>query len=197
LGVLIVDAASGVTGGGREPVRAFHFPECSDAAAPYKVGAHRHIPEISRNMAAMAAGRAVPPLIFTPHLAPMNRGILSTIYIPLLPSWQAPAPGGAPRPPSREIEARTDEILRLYEDFYRDEPFVRVLPRGVFAATNRVRQSNFCDISVHMDQGGRMLIVISAIDNMVKGAAGQAIQNMNILLGFDETAGLSSIPALF
>jgi N-acetyl-gamma-glutamyl-phosphate reductase len=194
---LIVDAASGVTGGGREPVRAFHFPECSDSMAPYKVGAHRHTPEISRNMAAMAAGRAVPRLIFTPHLAPMNRGILSTIYIPLVPSWQAPADGGAPRPPSKEIEAKTCEILSLYEDFYKDEPFVRVLPKVVFAATNRVRNSNFCDISVHMDHGGRTLIVISAIDNMVKGAAGQAVQNMNILLGFDETAGLAAVPALF
>jgi N-acetyl-gamma-glutamyl-phosphate reductase len=196
---VIVDSASGVTGGGREPVRAFHFPECSDAAAPYKVGAHRHTPEISRNMAAMAAlaDTAAPQLIFTPHLAPMNRGILSTIYIPLVPSWQSPAAPGAPRPPSKEIEARTDGIRKLYEDFYRDEPFVRVLPKGVFAATNRVRQSNFCDISVHMDQGGRTLIVISAIDNMVKGAAGQAVQNMNILLGFDETAGLAAVPALF
>ena len=195
--VLIVDAASGVTGGGREPVRAFHFPECSDAMAPYKVGAHRHTPEISRNMAAMAEGRAVPRLIFTPHLAPMNRGILSTIYIPLVPSWQAPASGGAPRPPSKEIEAKTGEILSLYEDFYKDEPFVRLLPKGVFAATNRVRNSNFCDISVHMDHGGSTLIVISAIDNMVKGAAGQAVQNMNILLGLDETAGLAAVPALF
>jgi N-acetyl-gamma-glutamyl-phosphate reductase len=194
---LIVDAASGVTGGGREPARAYHFPECSDAVAPYKVGAHRHTPEISRNMTAMAGGLAVPRLIFTPHLAPMNRGILSTIYIPLVPSWQAPAAGGAPRPPSKEIEAKTGEILRLYEDFYKDEPFVRLLPKGVFAATNRVRQSNFCDISVHMDQGGRTLIVISAIDNMVKGAAGQAVQNMNILLGFDEAAGLGAVPALF
>jgi N-acetyl-gamma-glutamyl-phosphate reductase len=197
--LLIVDAASGVTGGGREPVRAFHFPECADAMAPYKVGAHRHTPEISRNMAAMAAlaDKAAPRLIFTPHLAPMNRGILSTIYIPLAPSWQAPAAPGTPRPPSKEIEARTGAIRAVYEDFYRDEPFVRVLPQGVFAATNRVRQSNFCDISVHIDQGGSVLIVISAIDNMVKGAAGQAVQNMNILLGFDETAGLTAVPALF
>jgi N-acetyl-gamma-glutamyl-phosphate reductase len=206
-GTIIVDAASGVTGGGREPSRSFHFPECSDAMAPYKVGAHRHTPEISRNLAAMANSPAPgaglgPAVIFTPHLAPMNRGILSSIYIPLVPAWQAPAAPtklrfDAPRPPSKEIEAKTAEIRGLYEDFYQDEPFVRVLPAGVFAATNRVRQSNFCDISIHMDQGGTTLIVISAIDNMVKGAAGQAVQNMNILMDFDETAGLQAIPALF
>jgi N-acetyl-gamma-glutamyl-phosphate reductase len=93
--------------------------------------------------------------------------------------------------------AKAAEIRELYAEFYRNEPFVRVLREGVFAATNRVRQSNFCDISVHIDQGGTTLIIISAIDNMVKGAAGQAIQNMNILMGFDEDAGLKAIPALF
>jgi N-acetyl-gamma-glutamyl-phosphate reductase len=200
-GTIIVDSASGVTGGGREPSRSFHFPECSDAMAPYKVGAHRHTPEISRNLAAMAAtanaNNPGPRVIFTPHLAPMNRGILSSIYSPLVSAWQAPAIPGAPRPPSKEIEAKTAEIRKVYEEFYKDEPFVRVLPAGVFAATNRVRQSNFCDISIHMDQGGTTLIVISAIDNMVKGAAGQAIQNMNILMDFDETAGLGAVPALF
>jgi N-acetyl-gamma-glutamyl-phosphate reductase len=201
---IIVDSASGVTGGGREPQKSFHFPECADAVAPYKVGAHRHTPEISRNLAAMAArssgGQPAPGLIFTPHLAPMNRGILSTIYIPLAPSWQVSANVGAcsaPRPPSKEIVAKAAEIRELYAAFYRNEPFVRVLGEEVFAATNRVRQSNFCDISVHIDQAGTTLIIISAIDNMVKGAAGQAIQNMNILMGFEEDAGLKAIPALF
>jgi N-acetyl-gamma-glutamyl-phosphate reductase len=165
------------------------------------VGAHRHTPEISRNLAFMAArnGKTGPVnLIFTPHLVPMNRGILSTIYIPLAESWR---PGGisagAPRPPSKEIVAKTDDIRTIYADFYQDEPFVRVLPAGVFAATNRVRQSNYCDISVHLDQSGGTLIIVSAIDNMVKGAAGQAVQNMNIIFGFDEKYGLEAIPALF
>jgi N-acetyl-gamma-glutamyl-phosphate reductase len=207
---IIVDAASGVTGGGREPQKAFHFPECADAVAPYKVGAHRHTPEISRNLAVMATRVAdtsgkpalavAPGLIFTPHLAPMNRGILSTIYIPLSTTWCVAANAGAssaPRPPSKEILAKAAEIRELYAEFYRNEPFVRVLGEGVFAATNRVRQSNFCDISVHIDQAGTTLIIISAIDNMVKGAAGQAIQNMNILMGFEEDAGLKAIPALF
>jgi N-acetyl-gamma-glutamyl-phosphate reductase len=213
-GTVIVDAASGVTGGGREPSRSFHYPECADAVAPYKVGNHRHTPEISRNMQAMAATASMdatapsglsagasdpgtPSLIFTPHLAPMNRGILSTIYIPLAGPRPPAPPGTAPRPPSKEAEERIREIRELYADFYREEPFVRVLPAGTVAATNRVRQSNFCDISVHGEPSGTTLIVVSAIDNMVKGAAGQAVQNMNILFGLDETAGLSAIPALF
>ncbi|GHV81082.1 N-acetyl-gamma-glutamyl-phosphate reductase [Spirochaetia bacterium] len=195
-GTIIVDSASGITGGGRELSRAFHYPECADSIAPYKVGAHRHTPEIARNFAAMAA-RPV-PVIFTPHLAPMNRGILSTIYIPLAASWRPKtASVGAPRPPTKEIEEKAAEIRRVYEDFYKDEPFVRVLPEGIIAASGRVRQSNFCDISIHLDQAGTTLVVVSAIDNMVKGAAGQAVQNMNIIFGFDETAGLKAIPALF
>jgi len=201
-GTIIVDSASGITGGGREPQRSFHFPECSDSISPYKVGAHRHIPEITRNMHKMSAifGGPMPKLIFTPHLAPMNRGILSTIYIPLAKEWQAQAqfdPASSPRPPSKEIEDKTDEVRELYEEYYKDEPFVRILPKGVMASTGHVRQSNFCDISVNMDQGGATLIVITAIDNMVKGAAGQAVQNMNIVMGFDETEGLETIPALF
>jgi N-acetyl-gamma-glutamyl-phosphate reductase len=198
-GTIIVDSASGVTGGGREPQKSFHFPECSDSLSPYKVGAHRHTPEICRNLKEMASrnGLFAPSLIFTPHLAPMNRGILSTIYIPLKPEWQAVPSGSAIRPPSKEIEVKVREILELYTDFYKDEPFVRLLPEGAFAATNRVRQSNFCDISIHIDHCGTTLIVASAIDNMVKGAAGQAIQNMNIIMNFDATAGLEAIPALF
>jgi N-acetyl-gamma-glutamyl-phosphate reductase len=196
-GTVIVDAASGVTGAGREPARAYHYPECADSAAPYKVGAHRHSPEISRNLQAMA-GRPV-PLIFTPHLVPMNRGILSTIYVPLA---EGRRPAGLPvagpiRPPGEGITRRVREIRELYADFYRDEPFVRVLPAGSTAASGRVRQSNFCDISIHLDPAGSTLIIITAIDNMVKGTAGQAIQNMNIILGFDEQAGLNFIPASF
>ena len=198
-GMIIVDSASGVTGGGREPQRSFHFPECHDSVSPYKVGAHRHTPEISRNMHQMCGrfGGKAPGLIFTPHLAPMNRGILSTIYIPLKAEWQAAAEQSAPRPPSKKIEAKIAEIMELYAAFYMDEPFVRVLPKGVMPSTGRVRQSNFCDISVNMDQAGTTLIVITAIDNMVKGAAGQAVQNMNIIMGFDEKEGLETTPALF
>ena len=198
-GTIIVDSASGVTGGGREPSRAFHYPEAADTLAPYKVGSHRHTPEIARNFGFMAArgGLPAPAVIFTPHLAPMNRGILSAIYIPLAEPLNAATASSAPRPPSREIEEKAGEIHRVYRDFYRDEPFIRVLPLGTVAASGRVRQSNFCDITVHLDQSGSTLIVVTAIDNMVKGAAGQAVQNMNIIFGFDETAGLNALPALF
>ena len=180
-GTIIVNSVTGITGGGREPQRAFHFPECSDSVSPYKVGAHRHSPEISRNLNEIAtrSGLSFPGLIFTPHLAPMNRGILSTIYIPL---------GG---------EKKIGDIQELYTEFYKDEHFVRVLPQGMFASTGRVRHSNFCDISVHLDQKGETLIVASAIDNMVKGASGQAVQNMNIICGFDEKEGLTMTPSLF
>jgi N-acetyl-gamma-glutamyl-phosphate reductase len=197
-GPVIIDAASGVSGGGREPSRSFHYPECADSVAPYRVASHRHTPEIARNLAAMAklAKKTAPQVIFTPHLAPMNRGILSTIYIPLSAKWRA-VPSNNLMPPKAKNEAKTAKIQTLYTDFYKDEPFVRVLPYGLTAATNRVRQSNFCDISVHLDINGSTLIVITAIDNMVKGAAGQAVQNMNILFGFDEKSGLEAIPALF
>jgi N-acetyl-gamma-glutamyl-phosphate reductase len=165
------------------------------------VGGHRHTPEIARNFTAMAAkgGAAAPALVFTPHLAPMNRGILSTIYIPLALAWRtdADAAGQPPKPPSPALTAKAGEIRDLYAAFYRDEPVVRVLPEGMIAATNRVRQSNYCDISVHLDHSGSMLIIASAIDNMVKGAAGQAIQNMNVIFGIDEKTGLEAIPALF
>ena len=186
---IIVNSASGTSGGGREPARSFHYSECADSTAPYKIASHRHSPEIARYMAAMTpAGVKAPKVIFTPHLVPMNRGILSTIYIPLSEKW---------RVTPKEIKEKTLEIRQLYADFYKDEPFVRVLPDGVTAATNRVRQSNYCDISVHIDINGSTLIVATAIDNMVKGAAGQAVQNMNILFGFDETDGLKAIPMIF
>jgi N-acetyl-gamma-glutamyl-phosphate reductase len=197
-GTIIVDAASGITGGGREPSRAFHYPECADSMTSYKVGSHRHTPEISRNFGAMSGTGTAPSLIFTPHLAPMNRGILSTIYVPLAEPWRSKGSSlGAPRPPTQEVTEKTKEIRALYETFYQDEPFVRILPPGTIAATNRVRQSNFCDISVHLDQTGTTLILVTAIDNMVKGAAGQAVQNMNIIFGLEETAGLTAIPASF
>ena len=195
---IIINSVSGASGGGREPSRSFHYSECADSVASYKVASHRHSPEITRNIAAMAAatGETVPQVIFTPHLAPMNRGIASTIYIPLASQWRITSEPWGP-PPSEENAAKTGEIREIYKDFYKNEPFVRVLPAGLTAATNRVRQSNYCDISVHVDINGSTLIVTTAIDNMVKGAAGQAIQNMNILFGFDEKSGLEAVPMLF
>jgi len=195
---VIIDSVSGVTGGGREPSRSFHYAECADSVSAYKVSSHRHSPEIERNLAAMAAAgnNPAPKIIFTPRLAPVNRGILSIIYIPLSEQWCVKA-GKAYMPPSNEVELKTAEIRDIYTDFYKYEPFIRILPTGLTAATNRVRMSNYCDISVHVDINGSMLIITAAIDNMVKGAAGQAVQNMNILFSFDEKAGLDAIPSIF
>ena len=190
-GQIIADAISGVTGTGREPARNNHFSECSDSVSAYKVGAHRHTPEITMAVSKMA-GHPV-PLVFTPHLGPFNRGILATVYIPLSEA----AGTTSAWPQTKEIAEKEAAIRNAYALFYKDEPFVRILPENVYGSTNRVRQSNYCDISVHLDQTGSVLIAMSAIDNMVKGAAGQAVQNMNIISGFEETEGLSSVPALF
>jgi len=200
-GTIIVDAISGVTGAGRDPGRVYHFPECSDSVSSYKVGSHRHTPEISRTIAKMA-GHSI-PVVFTPHLGPLNRGILATVYFPLetapkisTPESNAPDATGCPAR-TKDVSDKEAGFREQYALFYRDEPFVRILPEGLTAATNRVRQSNYCDISVHLDHSGSVLIVESAIDNMVKGAAGQAVQNMNIICGFNETTGLAALPALF
>jgi N-acetyl-gamma-glutamyl-phosphate reductase len=171
---IIIDAKSGVTGAGKEPTKNTHYPECADSIAPYKIGEHRHGPEIDAVLSAMAGSPV--SAVFTPHLAPMSRGIVATIYF-------------------RPARAMGVEALRdAYASFYAKERFVRVLPPG-FAATNRnVRLSNYCDVSVHLSRDGKTAIVVSAIDNMVKGAAGQAVQNMNIALGLDEGAGISMLP---
>jgi len=215
-GTIIIDAASGITGGGREPVRAFHFPECYDSFTPYKIGSHRHTPEISRNFSFMeglpggegvgggvgeggSGGKAARHIVFTPHLSPMNRGIVATLYIPLAEKYKnsLPPANGRPRPRTKKIEESAAEIRELYRDFYKDEHFVRLLPAGSYAAANRVRLSNFCDIAVDLDQSGAILIISATIDNMVKGAAGQAVQNMNIIFGYPEDEGLNQVPALF
>ena len=174
---IIVDAKSGVTGAGKEPTRSTHYPECADSLTPYKIGEHRHGPEIERTLSAIA-GRPI-EAIFTPHLAPMGRGIVSTIYAPL----------------AKSLDAKS--LRALYADFYAKEIFVRVLPEGSVATNRNVRLSNYCDISLHLARGGKTAIIVSAIDNMVKGAAGQAIQNMNIALGLDERSGISMLPPAF
>ncbi len=174
---VIVDAKSGVTGTGRNPTATNNFSECGEAFAPYNVGKHRHQPEIARNMSC-AAGKPV-NVVFTPHLIPMSRGIIATVYAQL------------------EKKMTAEEVHALYAEHYKAEPFVRVLPLGSTATTRNVRGSNFCDVSVHVVNGGATLEMVSAIDNMVKGAAGQAVQNMNLLFGFAETAGIDQVPAAF
>jgi N-acetyl-gamma-glutamyl-phosphate reductase len=177
LSSIVITSMSGVTGAGREPSQTTHYPEAADAVSPYKVGAHRHQPEIDLLLSEMA-GTSVQS-VFTPILAPMNRGIVSTICFRL----------------ARHLSVA--DLYAIYAKRYAGEPFVRVLPLGSTASNRFVKFSNYCDISVHLSADGERAVIISAIDNMVKGAAGQAVQNMNILLGFEETEGLRFIPPAF
>jgi N-acetyl-gamma-glutamyl-phosphate reductase len=167
---LIADAKSGVSGAGRKTEEHLLFSEASDNFKAYGVSGHRHWPEILQGLGA-AAGRSV-GLTFVPHLVPMIRGIHATSYARI---------------------AKQIEFQRLYEDRYRGEPFVDVLPPGSEPDTRSVRAANTCRIAVHRPHGGDMLVVISVIDNLVKGASGQAVQNMNIMFGFEETMGLSQL----
>ncbi|WP_294156157.1 N-acetyl-gamma-glutamyl-phosphate reductase [uncultured Clostridium sp.] len=174
---IICDSKSGTTGSGRGLSQTTHFPDENENFAPYKVGAHRHTPEIEEILSKMAGKKVT--VTFTPHLLPINRGIVSTIYCT----------------PKKEVTL--EEIHKLYENYYKDMPFVHVLPLGETASTKNVRLSNDCYVSLHQNHRKDQIIVVSTIDNMVKGAAGQAIQNMNLILGFDETEGLNLIAPAF
>ncbi len=167
---IIVDAASGVTGAGRAAKEGMLHAETSEGFGAYGVGRHRHMAEIDQELS-RAAGRAV-TCSFTPHLLPQNRGILATIYL-----------HADPRAAHETLAAR-----------YSDEPFVVVLPPGETPQTRHVRGSNLCHIGVVADRRPGRAIVISALDNLVKGASGQAVQNANLMLGLDETAGLRAAP---
>lgn len=172
---VIIDSKSGVTGAGRGLSQTTHYPDNNEAFSAYKAGLHRHTPEIEQTLS-MFAGKKV-NVTFVPHLLPVNRGILSTIYV--------------------KTEKTFDEIYAAYEEAYKNEKFVRLQPKGSFANIKNVRCSNYCDISLHFDEHTKTLIITSAIDNMVKGAAGQAIQNMNIRFGFDEGEGISMLSPSF
>lgn len=161
---VIIDAKSGISGAGRSPALAYHFPEANESIEAYNLGVHRHIPEIEQEL-----GTTV---LFTPHLVPMTRGILSTAYVRL-----------------RDSEAG-DQLSDLYRKFYKGEPFVRVLEDGHSPTPRHTRGSNFCDIGVFFDRRTGMAILMAALDNLVKGAAGQALQAMNLMQGWDETTGL-------
>lgn len=174
---IVVDSKSGTTGAGRKPTQTTHFPDCNEAFSAYKVASHRHTPEIERTLSKLAGQAAT--VTFVPHLLPVNRGILSTIYARL-------SKGVTP-----------DQVRQAYEQAYAYEPFVRVLAPGKEVNIRNVRCSNYCDIQVYTDVHTGLLVVTSVIDNMVKGAAGQAIQNMNLLFGLEETAGLTMIPPAF
>lgn len=184
---IIVDSKSGVTGAGRNPTMTNQFCECGEAMSAYGVGSHRHQPEIQRNCQEICGERC--GVIFTPHLVPMSRGIISTIYVPLTEKGRNLATGTA--------IPLTDVIRELYKDFYKDEPFVRVLEAGKNPTTKNVRYSNYCDMQVYVVHDGKMLQIVSVLDNMIKGASGQAVQNMNLMYGFKETTGIDMIPAAF
>lgn len=171
---IISDSKSGASGAGRSAKVDSLYCEVNDSFKAYGVGGtHRHTPEIEQELSELAGQSVI--ITFTPHLVPMDRGILSTIYAT----------------PTRVVT--TEELVALYADTYRDEPFVRPLPKGQFPSTAFVRGSNFCDIGITMDSRANRIVVVSAIDNLVKGASGQAIQNMNLICGFPETTGLEGL----
>jgi N-acetyl-gamma-glutamyl-phosphate reductase len=174
---IIVDSKSGVTGAGRGAKVDFLYCEVNEGFKAYGVGGvHRHIPEMEQELSLLAGEKLA--ITFTPHLVPMDRGILSTIYAQ----------------PEKTMTAA--DLIKLYQDFYKGEPFVRVLEEGCFPSTAFVRGSNFCDIGLAVDGRSGRIIIVSAIDNLVKGASGQAVQNMNLMCGFPEAMGLEGL-ALF
>jgi len=171
---IIVDAKSGLTGAGRTMDLGSLYCECNESIKAYKVSSHRHTPEIEEQLS--NAGKEDIVISFTPHLIPMNRGILATCYATLK-------------------QGVTEEMIRqVYEKYYGNEPFIRLLPKGKFPETKWVKASNFLDIGFTVDERTGRVVVIGAIDNLVKGAAGQAVQNMNLLFGLEETTGLFHVP---
>ena len=171
---IIADSKSGTSGAGRAASVATLYCEVADGFKPYKVAQHRHTPEIEQELSAIAGESFT--VSFTPHLLPISRGILSTIYADLL------------------VDITDDELAEIYRTKYGNEPFIRLLSDGMIPATQFVRGSNYCDIGFKLDPRTQRIIVMSAIDNIVKGASGQAVQNMNIMFGFDESEGLEGIP---
>jgi N-acetyl-gamma-glutamyl-phosphate reductase len=168
---IVCDSKSGVSGAGRTPSQALMFTEIAvNSFRPYKVNFHRHMPEINQELSNLSGADI--SVNFVPHLIPMERGILSTIYL--------------------KLAKKTDpkEALEIYKNFYKGEYFVRVLDEGVLPDTKNIARSNFCDIGVKIFPEKSLAIVMTAIDNLVKGASGQAVQNMNIMYGFNEKTGL-------
>lgn len=163
---IIIDAKSGVSGAGRKPKLGTLFGECNESVTAYGIGDHRHTPEIDQVLSVFTGNQI--EVVFNPHLMPMDRGILCSIY-------------------ANAVDGKsTEELLTTYRDFYEAQPFVRIVDR--IPATKNVAHTNFCDISVRMNRG--RVVVFSAIDNLIKGASGVAVQNMNLMLGFDQRLGL-------
>lgn len=171
---LIANAVSGVSGAGRQAKIENLLSEASDSFKAYGASGHRHIPELEQGLKDIAGSHV--SLTFVPHLVPMVRGMHATLYAELLD-------------PTQSLE----DVQNLFEERYADEPFVDVMPAGSHPQTRTVRGANMCRLAIHRPQGRDTIVVLSAIDNLVKGASGQAVQNMNIMLGLEETAGLNVV----
>lgn len=174
---IIADCKSGVTGAGRKPTQSNHYPELNESFTAYKVANHRHTPEIEQTLSRISGEDR--KITFVPHLLPINRGILATCYARLKPG------------------VTEEQLWEAYHAQYDGEFFVRLLEKGQVANVKNVRYSNYCDVSLFTDPRTGTFVAISAIDNMGKGAAGQAIQNMNLSFGLEETAGLKLVPPAF
>ncbi len=167
---IIIDAKSGVTGAGRKAEKSLNFSEVNENFKAYKLFEHQHVPEIDQELS--RASKKEVRVTFVPHLLPVNRGILSTMYVPLLK------------------KTTTHELIAVYRKFYANEPFVKVYENGALPELKHVAHTNFCDIGMRVNEEKKLAVIVSAIDNLQKGAAGQAVQNMNIMCGFKETSGL-------
>ncbi len=167
---IIIDAKTGFTGAGRNPKPNLIFSEINEDIKPYKVNSHQHVPEMEQELNSISKKKIA--LTFVPHLIPIDKGIICTIYVKLLKS------------------TTQKQLEDLYKTFYKNEKFVRVLKKGLIPSSKNVLNTNFCDIGLHVDNKKKQVIIISAIDNLLKGAAGQAVQNMNIMCGFKETTAL-------
>jgi len=172
---IIIDSKSGVSGAGRTLASGLHFSEVNENMKAYSIsGGHRHIPEIQQEMGKLS-GRKQPVITFTPHLIPVTRGILSTIYLKLKQTHT------------------TSDLIDIYKEFYKNEPFIRVIDEGYLPEIKGVAGTNFCDIGLKVDTRTNRVTVVSVIDNLVKGAAGQGVQNMNLMFGLPEDSGLNSV----
>ena len=170
---IIVDSKSGVSGAGREPQVGTLFCEVDEGFKAYKVGKHRHTPEMEQEISLLAGHNVA--ISFTPHLLPLSRGILSTMYATL------------------QKDVTTAELIDLYREFYKGKNFVRIYKEGSFPNISFVRGSNYCDIGLTIDERTKRVIIVCTIDNLMKGASGQAIQNMNLMYGFGEETGLTMV----
>jgi N-acetyl-gamma-glutamyl-phosphate reductase len=171
---IVIDSKSGVSGAGRDVVLESLFCEVNEGVKAYKIFEHRHLPEIEQELSEMVQKKVA--VTFVPHLIPIDRGILTTIYLILTKKW------------------KTEEVLNAFQEHYQKEPFIRIYPKGKLPNTKDVRGSNYCDIGVKVNEADGRTVIITAIDNLVKGASGEAVQNMNIMLGYPEIMGLDVLP---